>query len=549
MSMILLITVLFLGGVLAWLSEGLGDKWPRVISLLVFAFSCFLVMDMHTTGQVVISLSPLSQGWWEYTSFSWIPRFGVDFNFALDGLSWLLLALSVALGIVCVLCSWTEIKEKVGFFHFNLLWCMAGVIGVFVAMDLFLFFFFWEVMLIPMYFLIAIWGHENRAYAAIKFFIFTQASSLLMLLSMIVLVYMHYQQTGFYSFNYFDLLSVQLTQTMGFFLMLGFFIAFAVKLPVVFVHTWLPDAHTEAPTAGSVILAAVLLKTGAYGMIRFGFPLFPEASLAFAPVAIFLGVAGILYGAKLAFAQTDLKRLVAYSSVSHMGFVLIGIYAWNQLALQGAVMQMLAHGVSTAALFVTVGALQERLHTREMADMGGIWAQWPRLSAFALFFAVASLGMPGMGNFVAEFLVLLGGFAQYPFFTVFAAIGLIFSAVYSLLIIQKSFWGKSEQTYPGKDYFGRESVMMLMMVVGILYLGLVPNAVFKQVDPTINELTAWVNGVEDKSGNKSPELWAEGSPHDLTEPVPTLFSQTYLQEIMEFNAPNEVGLNDMKEGR
>ena len=500
MSMILLLAVLFLGGVLAWISEGLGNKWPRYIALATFAVATWLVIGMHTTSESIITLSTISsaapsltQHWWAQSAFMWIPRFGVELHFALDGLSWLLLMLTVLLGFVCVACSWTEIQEKVGFFHFNLLWCMAGVVGVFVALDLFLFFFFWEVMLIPMYFLIAIWGHENRAYAAIKFFIFTQASSLLMLLSMIVLVYVHAQQMGYYSFNYFDLLRLNLDSSLGYWLMLGFFIAFAVKLPVVLVHTWLPDAHTEAPTAGSVILAAVLLKTGAYGLIRFSFPLFPEASLAFAPIAMILGAAGILYGAKLAFAQTDLKRLVAYSSVSHMGFVLMGIYAWNQLALQGAVMQMLAHGVSTAALFVTVGALQERLHTREMAQMGGIWAQWPRLSAFALFFAVASLGMPGMGNFVAEFLVLLGSFSLYPIVTILAAIGLIFSAVYSLLIIQKSFWGQAKEAYPGKDYFGRESVAMLAMVFGIMFLGLAPNLVFKQVNPSLTELTAWVD--------------------------------------------------------
>ena len=309
--------------------------------------------------------------WFEQVDWSWIPQFGIQFHLAMDGLSLLLLLLTFFLGIVSVLASWTEITKGVGFFHFNLLWILAGIIGVFLAVDLFLFYFAWELMLVPMYFLIAIWGHEHRVYAAMKFFLFTQLSGLLMLIAILALYFpasprhrhLHVRVHGTAG-------HAARLRTAAMWIMLGFFIAFAVKLPMVPLHTWLPDAHTEAPTAGSVILAGLLLKTGAYGMIRFAVPLFPDAARAFAPVAMTLAVIGILYGAILAFAQTDLKRLVAYTSISHLGFVLLGIFAANTIALQGALMTMICHGISTGALFVVAGALQDRMHTREM----GAWA-------------------------------------------------------------------------------------------------------------------------------------------------------------------------------
>jgi NADH-quinone oxidoreductase subunit M len=286
----------------------------------------------------------------------------------------------------------------VGLFHLNLMLVLAGVTGVFLALDLFLFYFFWELMLVPMYFLIDLWGHENRHYAAIKFFLFTQLSGLLMLLAILGLHFLHKEATGEATFDYTKLLHTPMGSTAQMLLMLGFFGAFAVKLPAVPFHTWLPDAHTEAPTAGSVILAGLLLKTGAYGMIRFVVPLFPEAAAVFAPIAMTVGVIGIVYGAILAFAQTDLKRLVAYTSVSHLGFVLLGIFVWNKLALQGAVMQMICHGLSTGALFIIVGELQDRIHTRDMRRMGGLWTVAPRMGAVAMFFAMASLGLPGLGT-------------------------------------------------------------------------------------------------------------------------------------------------------
>ena len=303
------------------------------------------------------------------------------------------------------------------------MWVLAGIVGVFLAVDLFLFYFAWELMLIPMYFLIVIWGHERRVYAAMKFFLFTQFSGLLMLIAILALYFIHHQATGVYTFEYSELLGTQLSPGAELWIMLGFFVAFAVKLPVVPLHTWLPDAHTEAPTAGSVILAGLLLKTGAYGLLRFVIPLFPHAAHEFTPVALVLAVIGIVYGAVMAFSQTDLKRLVAYTSVSHLGFVLLGIFSWNPLALQGAIMTMICHGLSTGALFILVGGLQERIHTRDLERMGGLWTVAPRLSGAALFFSLASLGLPGLGDFVGEFLVLLGSYKISVTITVVASLG------------------------------------------------------------------------------------------------------------------------------
>lgn len=464
-----LIGILAAGGLLAWAAERLDRDLPRWIALAALLLDGLLIFVWVPEGARLVDGTWLADARW-----SWIPRFGIGFHLALDGLSLLLAALTVLLGAGAVAISWVEIEDRVGFFHFNLLWTLAGVMGVFLALDLFLFFFFWEVMIVPMYFLIAIWGHEDRAYAATKFFIFTQVSGLLMLLAMIVLVLLHHQSSGIYSFDYFDLLKTQLGAQPAFWLMLGFFIAFTVKLPGVPFHTWLPDAHTQAPTGGSVILAGVLLKTGAYGLIRFVVPLFPEAALNFAPAAMTLGVISILYGAKLAFAQNDLKRLIAYTSISHMGFVMIGVFAWNLFALQGAVMTMLAHGISASALFMLAGSLQQRLHTRDMSRMGRLWTDVPRAAAIGLFFSVAALGMPGLGNFVGEFLVLQGVFRVNSVLAALAALGLILAPVYSLILIQRVFQGERHEQHTLADYGGRELATLGLLIVSTLWLGLYP---------------------------------------------------------------------------
>ncbi len=495
MILVWLMVILFAGGIGAWLAESRGAEHPRAVALAAILLDLFLVILMLVapdtlglgTADTVAQLGQQGE-WLVLLQADWIPRFGVSFIFGADGLGLMLIALTVFLGLVSLGAAWGEIHERSGFFYFNLLWTLAGVIGVFTALDLFLFFFFWEVMLIPMYFIIAIWGHENKEYAAMKFFIFTQVSGLLMLLSILVLVYFHYDSTQQMTFSYFELLGTQLPDNISMWVMLGFFIAFATKLPAVPVHNWLPDAHSQAPTAGSVILAGILLKTGAYGLLRFTVPLFPAESVVFGPYAMTLGVISILYTAKVAFAQTDLKRLIAYTSVSHMGFVLLGIYAWNAQAVQGAVMTMLAHGFSAAALFMLAGGLQHRIHTRDMDKMGGLWGVAPQMAFMAMFFTVAAVGMPGLGNFVGEFLVLLGSFQVSHTITAFAALGLAVAAVYSLIVIQKVFFGKNVNNLKMADLSGMEFLCLALMMIGLIWMGMYPQTMLDMAQPTLQSL-------------------------------------------------------------
>jgi len=484
MILLWLILIPFIGGLLSWQGERfVGRGFPRWVALATMLLALGLSVWLWLVGDYSLPAVGGVPPWTIDYQLSWIPRFGISLHLALDGLSIMLVVLTNLLGVMAVACSWREIDRNVGFFHLNLLWNLGGVVGVFLTLDLFLFFFLWEMMLVPMYFLIALWGHNSpggkgRIYAATKFFIFTQASGLIMLLAIIGLVFAHYQQTGVITFDYMHLLGTQFAPNVEMLLMLGFFIAFAVKTPMVPLHSWLPDAHSQAPTAGSVDLAGILLKTAAYGMLRFALPLFPNASHAFAPVAMSFGVIGILYGAFLCYSQNDIKRLVAYSSVSHMGFVLVGIYAGTQQALQGVVVQMLAHGLSAGALFILCGEIYERIHTRELSKMGGLWARFPNLPPIVLFFAVAALGLPGMGNFVGEFLILLGSWTVSPLTTAIAASGLVLGAVYSLILVQRALHGApAEGAPPLKDLGKRELAMMSVLMVLLLALGLYPQPV------------------------------------------------------------------------
>ncbi|MFI3154950.1 MAG: NADH-quinone oxidoreductase subunit M [Methylococcaceae bacterium] len=483
MILFALIYVLLLGAGLAWVSEHWSPMAPRWVAVVTLTVELLLVAPYSVTGHT----DGLPTAWFAELYSPWIPRFGIGFHLAMDGLSLLLTALTVLLGFMAVSSSWTEINNRQGFFFFNLLTCLAGTVGVFLAVDLFLFFFCWELMIIPMYFLISIWGHENRVYAAIKFFLFTQVSSLMMLTAIITLVLIRYNNSGVYSFDYFELLDTALKPGVAFWLMLGFFIAFTVKLPAVPFHTWLPDAHTQAPTGGSVILAGVMLKTGAYGLLRFVIPLFPEAAHQFAPVAMTLGAVSVLYGAMMAFAQSDLKQLIAYTSVSHMGFILLGIFSWNLPALQGSVITILAHGISASALFMIAGALQERLHTRKIGNMGGLWPALPGLSALALFFAIASLGLPGLGNFIGEFLVLQGIFSTNMLLTSLTALVLILAPVYALSMIQKTFYGPRYQHSPLSDFSRREWLALGLLALTTVWLGLSPQTVLDISAPVLKQ--------------------------------------------------------------
>ncbi|MEW6001233.1 MAG: NADH-quinone oxidoreductase subunit M [Nitrospirota bacterium] len=486
MILLWIIIIPLLGGLLAWLSGRWSQLWPRWVSLISLAvqMALFLIILTEHFGEIQISGRP----WLVQFDQPWISKLGIHVNLAMDGLSLLLVLMTNFLGIMAVACSWTAIKDRVGFFHFNLMWTLAGITGVFLAIDLFLFYFFWEMMLVPLYFLIGIWGYENRVYSAVKFFIFTQASGLLMLVGILGLYFIHGRNTGIYTFDYMQLLGTTLSETTARLFMFCFFIAFAVKLPVIPFHTWLPDAHTEAPTAGSVDLAGLVLKVGAYGMLRFLIPLFPKVASDFSPIAMTLAVVGILYGAILAFGQTDLKRLVAYTSISHMGFVFLGIFTWNTLALQGAVMVILAHGISIGALFILVGVIHERIHTRDMNRMGGLWATAPRMGGVGLLFALASLGLPGLGNFIGEVLVLIGAYQVSIPLAVFAGIGLITSTIYSLWMIQQTFHGPNREGWKVSDLTGREIAMMTAMIAVVVWLGLYPQPVLNTARESLNNL-------------------------------------------------------------
>lgn len=486
MILVWLIVIPVVAGLLAWLFARWSETAARWVSLLA-TLTCFILSLLlwRDTG-----LSVSSGGRWALeVNAAWIPQLGIRFHLALDGLSLLLIVLTFLLGIVSVLTSWREIRTGVGFFHLNLMWILAGITGVFLAMDLFLFYFAWELMLVPMYFLIAVWGHEHRVYAAVKFFIFTQATGLLMLVSILALYFIHHSATGVYTFEYADLLGTSIAPHVAFLVMLGFFVGFAVKLPVFPLHPWLPDAHTEAPTAGSVILAGLLLKTGAYGLLRFVVPFFPSASHEFSRVAMVLAVIGIIYGAVMAFAQIDLKRLVAYTSVSHLGFVLLGIYTWNDLALVGALISMICHGISTGSLFMLVGQLQERTHTRDMDKLGGLWATIPRMSGVAMFFAMGSIGLPGLGDFVGEFLVLLGTYhAGYIGLTIAATIGVLLSTLYGLRFIQRAYHGPNTHGWSLPDLSSREVLIYVPMIAILLWLGLYPQPVIRAFQPAMQHL-------------------------------------------------------------
>ncbi len=480
----ILAAILFIpvgGGVAAWLAEFFSPKLPRWVSLVSLAVD-FLLTAALWLG--FVRLTRTAGPWLVSFHAPWALLPGVSFHLGLDGTSLVLIGLTAFLGCMAVAAAWSEITDRPGFFYLCLTWTIAGVLGVFLSLDLFLFYFAWEFMLVPMYFLINLWGHEDRFRAAVKFFLFTQLSGLFMLVSIIGLYFAQGRATGVYTFDYEHLLNTPLASPVAFFLQLGFLAAFLVKLPAVPFHTWLPDAHTQAPTAGSVILAGLLLKTGAYGLFRFSIPFFPAAAHQAAGVLMALGVAGILYGALLAFAQDDVKRLVAYTSVSHMGFVLLGLFSGSALAFQGAVIQIVSHGLSTGALFILAGILQERLHSRDLRRMGGLWRVTPRLGGAAMFFALASLGLPGMANFIGEFMVVLGVYQARPGLAAAASFGFILSTAYALRMMQRIFFGENRQGWKFADLSPREAGVMALMMLPLLWLGLFPQPLIDRVEKT-----------------------------------------------------------------
>lgn len=483
-----LIAILIAGGLIAWPLARLHPLLSRLIALS--AVTLDLVLSLFLAARDFGPASGVANGWREELDWSWIPQFGIHFHLGLDGLSLLLVLLTLFLAVVAVVVSWTDITTAVGFYHFNLLLILAGILGVLLSLDLFLFYFSWELMLVPMYFLISVWGRERRVYAAIKFFLFTQLSGLLMLIALLALYFAHHQATGIYTFEYQDLLGTQLSSQAEVWIMLGFFAAFAVKLPIFPFHTWLPDACAEASTATNLVLASLMAATAAYAMIRFLLPLFPEAVRAISPTVIVLAVIGILYSAVLAFSQTNLMRLIAYASIGHLGFVLLGIFAGNSLALRGAVMTVIAHGVSIGALFMVAGAMEKRVHSREIETMGGLWDTVPRLSGVALFFALAALGLPGLGDFIGEFLILIGTYQNHIAAAAVAACGVLAATFYALRLVQYAFQGPNLHSWQLPDLAPREGLVLGVLMVVLLWLGLYPQPVFQALAQAASHVPA-----------------------------------------------------------
>ncbi len=420
----------------------------------------------------------------------WIPTLGVSYHLGIDGISLFMVLLTTFLIPIVILASWNNITRNIKGYMISMLILETGILGVFVSLDLFLFYVFWEVMLIPMYFIIGIWGGKDRIYAAIKFFIYTMVGSLLMLVAILVMYFYHGGLTGVYTFDVLALQQINIPLGYQTWLFLAFGLSFAIKVPIFPFHTWLPDAHVEAPTGGSVILAGVLLKMGTYGFLRFCLPFFPNAVSQFTPWIFGLGIIGIIYGALVAMVQPDLKKLVAYSSVSHLGFVMLGIFALNNQGIQGGLIQMVNHGLSTGALFLIVGMLYERRHTRMIADFGGLARRIPIFATFFMIVTLSSIGLPGLNGFIGEFLILVGAFLNSKVFAVWAATGVILAAVYMLRMFQRVMFGKldKEENQRLPDLSRREIAVLVPIVVLIIFIGVYPNAFLKKMEPTVESL-------------------------------------------------------------
>src|SRR3954471_16251277 len=461
-------------------SAPFARKIALVISLLVFAETLLLWSRFDVA-------SPDFQF---VERHAWIPAFGIEYYVGVDGISLLLLVLTGFLTPLALLGSWESVHKQTRAFCVFVLLLESAMIGVFISLDLFLFYVFWDAMLIPMYFLIGIWGYDQRIYAAIKFMLYTMAGSVLMLVAILGLAYMHQAATGSYSFDLLKLYALDIAPRTQMWFFLAFALAFAIKVPLFPFHTWLPDAHVQAPTAGSVILAGVLLKMGTYGFVRFAFPLFPIAAAYFAPWIGVLAVIGIIYGALVAMVQPDMKKLVAYSSVSHLGFVVLGICAMNVNGMQGAVYQMLAHGVSTGGLFLIVGMLSDRRHTRLISEFGGLKKVMPRLTAAFIIITLASIGMPGLNGFIGEFLIMLGAFRWDPRYVVAAGLGVILSAVYMLWMVQRVYYGKVTRAENAHlpDVTVREWAGLAPLCVIALVMGIVPTLFTKPMEPAVRRM-------------------------------------------------------------
>ena len=490
MNILTTITFLPVLGVLFLL--GINREKPRLLKTITLITA---LMDLAISIPLLFTFDTTTSAMQFVEKIPWIEQYGISYHVGIDGISLFLVLLTTLLSAISVLACWGDIKTKVKEFMICLLFLESGMIGVFISLDLFLFYCFWEVMLIPMYLLIGIWGSPSRRiYAAIKFFIYTMFGSLLMLVAILYLYVYNGSQTGVYTFNLIDLYKLTIPYHIQIWLFLAFALAFAIKVPMFPFHTWLPDAHTEAPTVGSVLLAAVLLKMGTYGFLRFNLPLFPAAALDFIPVISVLAIIGIIYGALVAMVQKDVKRLVAFSSVSHLGFVMLGLFTFTIQGISGGILQMINHGFSTGALFLIVGMIYERRHTRLIEEFGGLAKVMPVFATFFMIVTLSSIGLPGLNGFVGEFLILLGTFRVNTTYAVFASTGVILSAVYMLWMYQRVMFGEvtKEENKTLKDLTLREIIVLIPIILFIIQIGVYPKPYLSRMEPTVKNLIAEV---------------------------------------------------------
>jgi NADH-quinone oxidoreductase subunit M len=459
----------------------------------------------------------------------WIPSVGAEYFLGVDGLSTLLILLTTMMGFIAILSSWTAVTERLKEYYIFLLVLQTGMLGAFMALDFLLFFLFWEVMLVPMYFLIGIWGSANRLYSAIKFFLYTLVGSVVMLLGILALYFYAHSVTGVYSFDVTEFHKLNLPFNLQWWIFLAFFLGFAIKVPMFPFHTWLPDAHTDAPTAGSVILAAVMLKMGTYGFLRFSLPILPDASRHFVPMMVVLSIIGIVYGALVALAQKDWKRLVAYSSVSHMALVMLGMFALNPVGITGSIVQQLNHGISTGALFLIVGIVYERRHTREISEYGGLSKVMPVYATIFLIMTMSSIGLPGLNGFIGELLILLGVFVASKVWAAFAASGVVLGAAYMLYLFQRTMFGKVENPKNEHllDLSHREFATFAPLLVLAVWMGLYPAPFLRRLDMSVQHVIARVspeyiqkNAYADCGAAPTPAMVAANSAAKFLAAVP-----------------------------
>jgi NADH-quinone oxidoreductase subunit M len=479
----------------------------RVVTLLITIIEFFLSLPLFFTFNTKTAEMQFVEDYW------WVQSYGISYKLGIDGISLLLVLLTTFLTVLCILSSWKAIEVRVKEFMISFLLLETGMVGALVSLDLILFYVFWEVMLIPMYLLIGVWGSpQRRVYAAVKFFLFTMAGSVLMLVAILVLYFINLKATGRPTFDVLELNKLGIPLETQYWLFGAFALAFAIKVPMFPFHTWLPDAHSEAPTAGSVILAGVLLKMGTYGFIRFAMPLFPKAAMDLLPLICALAIIGIIYGALVSMMQPDLKRLVAFSSVSHLGYVMLGMFALNMQGVQGSIYQMLNHGISTGSLFLIVGMIYERRHTRLISEFGGLSRVMPVFAIFFMIVTLSSIGLPGTNGFVGEFLILLGAFQANVAYGVLATTGVVLGAAYMLWMFQRVMFGKV--THPEneklKDLSPREITVLVPMVIMIFLMGIYPKLFFSKMDVTVEKfLKDFKAKVEMKADAPTPRMVAE----------------------------------------